>query len=275
MRLLLFIGLSGLLFSCSGKPWLAKDGKPEVINITNVTVIPGYNSESAAMNNAMHALGYTVSEAMIAGGGAAMGFMFQESAFPYIATKYEFMREVFCQGADIQFHLTRGPNARPSWDEVKKVMREGIPVILRVDIRYLPYRHGGKYGGDFTAYGLHYVTLFGIDTGKGTALVSDTEYSNLMEINLTDLDRAREAGRAANTVPGPGVQPVPQVKMHIVEPKSFTEAQSMPLLAKALSISRSWLPSCCTGPATPPASPSTSSGISSSSATTSFLMATE
>lgn len=41
-----------------------------------------------------------------------------------------------------------------------------------------------------------------------------------------DLDRAREAGRGS-VAPGPGVQAVPQVKMAIVEPRTYAEAQSI------------------------------------------------
>ncbi len=42
-----------------------------------------------------------------------------------------------------------------------------------------------------------------------------------------DLDRAREAARQGSVVPGPGVQQVPQVKMQIVEPRTFSEAQAI------------------------------------------------
>jgi len=42
-----------------------------------------------------------------------------------------------------------------------------------------------------------------------------------------DLDRAREAARQGTVVPGPGVQQVPQVKMQIVEPRTFSEAQAI------------------------------------------------
>jgi cell division inhibitor SepF len=41
-----------------------------------------------------------------------------------------------------------------------------------------------------------------------------------------DLDRARDAGRHA-VAPGPGMQAVPQVKMQIVEPRTFAEAQAI------------------------------------------------
>ena len=42
-----------------------------------------------------------------------------------------------------------------------------------------------------------------------------------------DLDRARDAGRYAPVAPGPGMQAVPQVKMQIVEPRAFAEAQAI------------------------------------------------
>jgi cell division inhibitor SepF len=43
-----------------------------------------------------------------------------------------------------------------------------------------------------------------------------------------DLDRAREAARQTPPVaPGPGMQAVPQVKMQIVEPRSYGEVQAI------------------------------------------------
>jgi cell division inhibitor SepF len=41
-----------------------------------------------------------------------------------------------------------------------------------------------------------------------------------------DLDRARDAGRGT-VAPGPGMQAVPQVKMQIVEPRTYAEAQAI------------------------------------------------
>lgn len=42
-----------------------------------------------------------------------------------------------------------------------------------------------------------------------------------------DLDRARDAGRHGAVTPGPGMQAVPQVKMQIVEPRTYAEAQAI------------------------------------------------
>lgn len=56
----------------------------------------------------------------------------------------------------------------------------------------------------------------------------DAEPSTIRRVmREPDLDRAREAARSGAVVPGPGVQAVPQVKMQIVEPRAYAEAQAI------------------------------------------------
>ncbi|MHB1135783.1 MAG: cell division protein SepF [Coriobacteriia bacterium] len=56
----------------------------------------------------------------------------------------------------------------------------------------------------------------------------DEQPLNIRRVNREpDLDRARDAGRPGMVVPGPGVQAVPQVKMQIVEPRAYAEAQAI------------------------------------------------
>lgn len=55
----------------------------------------------------------------------------------------------------------------------------------------------------------------------------DDEPKSIKRVNREpDLDRARDAGRSA-VASGPGMQAVPQVKMQIVEPRTFAEAQGI------------------------------------------------
>lgn len=42
-----------------------------------------------------------------------------------------------------------------------------------------------------------------------------------------DMDRARESARQSAVTAGPGMQAVPQVKMQIVEPRAYAEAQAI------------------------------------------------
>lgn len=56
----------------------------------------------------------------------------------------------------------------------------------------------------------------------------DSSPTNIRRVTRQpDLDRARDTGRPGNVTPGPGMQAVPQVKMHIVEPRTFSEAQAI------------------------------------------------
>jgi cell division inhibitor SepF len=56
----------------------------------------------------------------------------------------------------------------------------------------------------------------------------DSEPSNIRRVTREpDLERARDAARYSTVTPGPGMQAVPQVKMQIVEPRAFAEAQAI------------------------------------------------
>lgn len=190
----LFILFSAIVLSGCGKPWQKGKNDPGVsILLTNQTLISGTNSECTAIVNAMTTLGYQVNETMVYGGGGAMSFMYQENAFPFILTKGYYTRDIFLDSLGVNWKLVRGPNARESWEGPIKLLKQGIPVILRLDQRFLPFRYGGKYGPDYKSYGWHMVVLYGIDTTKGVAWVSDAGYTNLQEILLTDLDKARDS----------------------------------------------------------------------------------
>ena len=56
----------------------------------------------------------------------------------------------------------------------------------------------------------------------------DDEPLSIRRVNREpDLDRARDAGRHGQVAAGPGMQAVPQVKMQIIEPRTYGEAQAI------------------------------------------------
>lgn len=150
-------------------------------------VIPGGHCESSALLNALVFLGYPVNEEMIAGGGGALSFTFIPGTFPFIGARNVDMREVFFAGSGIGWN---GGTA-PDWDAIYSLLETGHPVSLRVDMRFLPYRYGGKYGPRHMSFGGHWITLFAVDARREVAYVSDTEYPDLRELSLKDLHRAR------------------------------------------------------------------------------------
>jgi hypothetical protein len=178
------------LSACAEKPWEAV-GKGSVL-IPKAQVLPGGHCESSAMLNALSNQGYPVTEAMITGAGGALGFNFEKGTFPFITARNADMRERFYEAAGIGFHK-KIPEAGGDygWSEIRSLLEQGRPVVLRVDMRYLPYLYGGKHGPAHTSFGWHMVTLFAIDGDSGTALVSDTGYAQLQKIKLSDLHKAR------------------------------------------------------------------------------------
>ena len=194
----ILIACSALLFASCAAPWETGCGaenrsgkKTGRIVLPEVAPVTGGHCESSAIMNALRYEGYDVSECMIAGGGGALAFKYLKGTFPYIGARNEDMRERFFAASGIAWHksIPKGENA--GWDEIARLLADGIPVILRVDMRFLPYRWGGKYGPSYTSFGWHLITLFGIDYDKGIAYVSDTEFGSLQAVRLSDLHRAR------------------------------------------------------------------------------------
>ncbi len=179
---------------------------------------PGAHCESAAIVNALRYEGYEVSEPMILGGGGALSFTFGEGAFPFIGGRSLDLRERFFSTAEISW-TSRIPQGRDlGWQEITDLLGRGIPVVLRVDMRFLPYRYGGKYGPSRMSFGWHLVTLFGVDWDAGLAWVSDREYDGLQKIKIADLSRARSS--TTKTFP-------PRAEYYWMEPPEGSEGRKI------------------------------------------------
>lgn len=169
--------------------WRAAD--LEGAKILNPTIIPGRHCESSALRNALLYQGYDFTEAHIVGGGGAMGLLYQRGKFPFLGGRSLTMASDFLNTAGIPWHCVEAPEEHQSWRHIASLLKEDTPVVLRVDMRYLPYLYGGKYGPKYMSFGYHIITLFGIDRDSGTAWVSDTAQEGLQQIDLKDLHRAR------------------------------------------------------------------------------------
>ena len=194
----LLIACSALLFASCAAPWETGSGaesrsgkRTGRIVLPEAAPVAGGHCESTAIMNALRHEGYDVSECMIAGGGGALSFRYTKGTFPYIGARNDDMRERFFAAAGIAWHKSIPEGGDAGWGEIARLLSDGIPVILRVDMRFLPYRWGGKYGPSYTSFGWHIITLFGIDYDKGLAYVSDTEFGSLQAVKLSDLHRAR------------------------------------------------------------------------------------
>ncbi len=187
--------LSLLLFLSCGK----KESGIEKIILNPKEIKTGYDSEATAIMNALNFLGYNVSEVFVFGAGSGMDFYYFQSAFPFIGIKNERMTENFFENTKIKWSGKQYTSEKKSIEIIKQKLKEGVPVILRVDVRFLPYRFGGKYGSKLSSYGRHYIALFGIDFERNVAFISDIGNTNLVEISINDLKKARNSTTQAFT----------------------------------------------------------------------------
>jgi hypothetical protein len=192
MRTLLVAGAAALLAGCATSPWVSETGASRLA-LNGVEPKTGGHCESSAMLNALHYLGYDLAESDIIGGGAAPSFMLSNDGFPFIGSRNETMRETFFAAARIPYEVAVPANAAASWNGVYELLGRSLPVLLRVDMRYLPYLYGGKYGPSYMSFGWHWICLLGVDMAASEALVTDTGMEGLQRIRLADLDKARSS----------------------------------------------------------------------------------
>jgi len=153
--------------------------------------IRGAHCESSAMLNLLRYQGYDIGEEQIIGAGAALGFYLGSSPFPFLGGRTLRLRENFTGSTGIAWQTGGGERDGNGWEKITGLLRGGTPVVLRVDMRYLPYLYGGRYGSRHMSFGWHLICLAGLDEKRKMACVTDTDREGLQKIKLSDLNRAR------------------------------------------------------------------------------------
>lgn len=80
-------------------------------------------------------------------------------------------------------------SANKAWEESKKLLNQDIPLIIQIDLGYLPYF---EQEGNFH-FGGHAITLAGYDEEKGIVFVGDSEFEGLKEVTIEQLKRGRSS----------------------------------------------------------------------------------
>lgn len=179
--------LFGISFGC--KSYICSN--KESVALTNFKPQIGVHCESSALLNALNHQGYNLTENEILGAGAVLAFVFQKGEFPFLGGRTLKLKENLFNTLEIKWHIGTLDNESHGWDKIHKLLNDDTPVILRVDMRFLPYLHDGKYGSKYTSFGWHIITIVSIDTKKQIAYVTDTSKDGLQEIKLNDLQKAR------------------------------------------------------------------------------------
>ena len=162
----------------------------------------GFHCESSSMRDLFEFYGFPMSEPMAFGLDATMGFGFfdttnsisfiPESDIPFFLGGKQGTIEpnsLACRLLGITLRKQSFTSAHKAWEESKKMLNQNEPLILKVDLGYLPYF---EEEGDIH-FGGHAITLAGYDEDKGIAYVGDTENEGFQEISIEKLKEARSS----------------------------------------------------------------------------------
>ena len=150
--------------------------------------VPGVSCGPTSVRDVLAARGLNLTEAMVFGLGAGLGFYLFRSetglSRSFVGRTLTLEHES-CEMLGLQWVERREPDAKRAWELVKARVDAGTPVILTTDIRHLPhYDTQISYNG-------HRVVLAGHDLERDIAFIADTERPGLIEVALPDLARAR------------------------------------------------------------------------------------
>ena len=194
----MFVLLIGLiLFGYGCTRGITVETGQEKIELTGFKAVEGQHCESTSIMNALNYQGVPLSEEMINGLAGSISFAFvTEGGFPFLGGRTMSFLENFSKTTGLKYVAIKPETSQQAYDEAKKILKRGIPVILRVDMRYLPYRWNGEYGDKYTSFGWHFVTLIKLDETTGEAWVTDNPGNgvrSIEKIRIADLMKARNS----------------------------------------------------------------------------------
>ncbi|MGE7841721.1 BtrH N-terminal domain-containing protein [Lysinibacillus sp. NPDC093712] len=156
----------------------------------------GSHCASTAMRTIFLGYGYVFSEDLCFGLGSGLGFTYQK----YQSVDYYFFtgrndsleeNAVGILGGYIETKRTDDPVV--GWQWAKQWIDLGVPVILDLDMMYLPYMRDKLQIEQSFHFGLHNAILVGYDEEKSVAFLLDYLWNDVIEVSLKDLENARNS----------------------------------------------------------------------------------
>jgi hypothetical protein len=150
---------------------------------------PGVHCGSTALSDALRVGGLDLSEHMVFGLGAGLGFYYLTgpSLNPThtLFGRHLRLEQTVCEvlGARLTDRTEDDPGR--AWDGAAQALERGVAPILITDLRHLPY------AGTRTPFNWHSVVLAGYDPDRRVAFLADTEREGLCEVSFEDLEQAR------------------------------------------------------------------------------------
>lgn len=154
----------------------------------------GKHCWTTSLKNVFDYHGLHLSEEMFFGLGGGLSFIYWYMKFmpaPFVGGRYGKGTEPLvntCQRIGAEAAVIETSSAEKGYEELKKLIRQGEPVFIFVDMAYLPY----MALPEVAHFGGHTVVVYGLDEEKDTVYISDRA-ANPVTVSIGDLKKARSS----------------------------------------------------------------------------------
>lgn len=154
----------------------------------------GKHCQTTALKNLLAYHGLPISEQMLLGLGGGIGFIYwyaKGMLAPFIGCRNANVDEFtlnICRRIGIDAEIIQTSSEWKAYDELKKLLKQGEPVNLFVDMVYLPYfalPENAHFGG-------HAIVVYGIDEIENKVYISDRS-ARPLAVTIADLQKARNS----------------------------------------------------------------------------------
>ena len=156
----------------------------------------GVHCATTAFRNVLEYGGLPLSEDMCFGLGSGLGFTYwkdKRMPFPFVGGRTRDLEKDLCRNLGIRMKVYETRSKKKAYATLRELILQNQPVIINLDLYYLPYFWGGQEPPPGAHFGGHFVVVAGIDEEKGVAHVADTSFPGLQEIKFKHLEEARDS----------------------------------------------------------------------------------
>ena len=166
----------------------------ERLVIEDFNLFRGKHCQTAALMKILEYHGLHLSEEMLFGLGGGIGFIYwytKRMPAPFIGARggkrEDFLLDI-CKRIGVEVSVTQTTSPIKGHEELKKLLREGEPAIVFVDMAYLPYfalPEEAHFGG-------HTIVVYGVDEHEDIVSISDLGRKPVT-LSVKDLKKARSS----------------------------------------------------------------------------------
>ena len=161
------------------------------------TIIPNFNHQSgvhctsSALRNVLEFHGVKMSEAMVFGLGVGMnlGYLKIPGMEPFFGGRNKDFVKDLCENLNVGLNEFTTKDPETGWNRLKERIDSNIPSVINIDMAYLPYQ---DMADDFH-FGGHTIAVCGYNSDENTVLVTDTHFSDILEVPVEDLAKGRSS----------------------------------------------------------------------------------